>query len=54
MLKNKRYLDDKLGIDVYELFNEVDKSFLIKENKKTNIINENLKKKLIEFKSRMK
>lgn len=34
MLKNKRYLDDKLGIDVYELFKKVDKSFLIKENKK--------------------
>lgn len=54
MLKNKRYLDDKLGIDVYELFKKVDKSFLIKENKKSNIINENLKKMLIEFTSRMK
>lgn len=37
MRENKRYLDEKLGCNVYELFDEVDKSFMINKDKKENV-----------------
>ena len=37
MIENKKYLDEKLGRDVYELFNEVDRSFMISKDKQERV-----------------
>ena len=37
MRENKKYLDEKLGRDVYELFNEVDRSFMISKDKQERV-----------------
>ena len=37
MIENKKYLDEKLGRDVYELFNEADRRFMISKDKQERV-----------------
>jgi hypothetical protein len=37
MIENKKYLDEKLGRDVYERFNEAERSFMISKDKQERV-----------------